>query len=386
MSLANDSYEGLPTLVDSPEILNLAWNVDEREFLDRDLPALVGEVLRSEMVSGLPYIDSYFVQDPYGESHLMPAVERHFGMSAARLAVTCGAGVGSLLHALAALAGDDEVHIVGDVYPDLPHWANRRRPMSVRAADPTGAPPRGGVVLLDRPSPLSDAYDDLVQVRELCGWAARGGALVVADESYANYHPPNESAVALVADVENLVVLRGMSKAYWLGGLRLGYCVSSRPLAGRLRAAVPPMQVASLSLRIGAAVLALGDVTAGLRSRIVTAKADVTALVAARGLPPAESAGRYVPHLLFGPDTVAAGLPDRIAACGVQGKRQPFWSGRHGRIVDRYRMSVPLREDRLAELARRLHGSAVRPGDHRTGASQSDHRGFAISFDAPGSS
>ena len=53
-------------------------------------------------------------------------------------------------------------------------------------------------------------------------------ALVVVDEAFMDFLPPNQqqSLISRVQDYPNLVILRSLTKFYSLPGLRLGYCVS----------------------------------------------------------------------------------------------------------------------------------------------------------------
>ncbi|GAA3229592.1 hypothetical protein GCM10020256_42750 [Streptomyces thermocoprophilus] len=104
MSLAIGSYEKLRGLDDGADLLNLAWTQDEREHLSADVMAVVAEELAAELAEDLPYIGDYMVKDPYGEHLLGPAVAEYFGRPGWDASVTCGAGVGPLLHDLALLA------------------------------------------------------------------------------------------------------------------------------------------------------------------------------------------------------------------------------------------------------------------------------------------
>lgn len=357
MPLANSSYRGLRTLADTGDLLNLAWTLDEQEYLGADLAALVAGELAAEAAGGLPSVNDYAVQDPYGQAALGPAVEALLGPAVGRCGVSCGAGVGSLLHGLAALTRGRDLYVAGDVYPDLPHWVDRAGGRC-RPAAPAGAGPaeharvaRGAaLLLLDRPEVAGGRAWTADAVRELCDRVAPGGSTVVVDESYANYHPPAFTVAGVAAEVGNLVVLRGLSKAYWLGGLRLGYAVTSAAVTARIRAVLPPLQASPLSIRLGAAVLRLGDVTGRLRDRIGTAKAETLRLLPGGGVRLARDAGRHLPYVLL-PDADAQARLDR---CGVLGKRQPYWSGAAAQLHHLHRLSVPLRPDRLAELGRRL--------------------------------
>lgn len=362
VALANTSYRGLVSLTDDAELLNLAWTLDERGFLATDVSSLLSAELLAEHRSGLPYLHQYFVQDPYGDRELGPAVAAFFGQDGWECEVTCGAGAISLLHALSVLAAGRPLYVVGDVYPDLPHWVAQSGGVcaSRHAADP-GAPPvdharalGSRLILVERPRLVHAEVEpaDGHTLRELCEGTARQGAVVVVDESYANYCPPAFSAAALCRDLPNLVVLRGLSKAYGLGGLRLAYAVTHRSLTARVRAVVPPMLASSLSIRLGKAVLSLGDATPPLRRRVQVAKAETVRLLTSAGLSPSDLSHPLVPYLMYeGSDAAARhGLESR----GILGKLQPLWSERTMAVEHKYRLSVPLREDRLADLRRRL--------------------------------
>ncbi|MFD2474326.1 aminotransferase class I/II-fold pyridoxal phosphate-dependent enzyme [Amycolatopsis silviterrae] len=338
MPLANSSYEALP-LHDDPGSLNLAWTLDERELLDADLPALLAAELADESTN-LSAVDRYLVQDPHGSAWLGPVVARLFGQPGWDCGVVCGAGVISLLHAVSALG---HACVLGDVYPDLPHFVQQSG--GTLASSLPGSP----LILLDRPSAVDDSFDSLEAVRELCVAAAAHGGIVVIDESYANYRPPEYSAATIASQLDNLAVFRGLSKGYWLGGLRLSYCVCSPALTNRITALVPPMLASSLSLRLGAAVLGLGDITVRLRARIAEATTEAAALLAAAGFPAPIRTHSGLPHLHFSQD-----LAPRLRPLGIVGKPQPFWSGPLGAPVERFRLSVPLRPSRMAELERRL--------------------------------
>jgi histidinol-phosphate aminotransferase len=66
-------------------------------------------------------------------------------------------------------------------------------------------------------------------------------ALVVVDEAYIEFG--GESAVPLIAQYPNLVILRTFSKWAGLAGLRVGYAVADRALASRMMAIKQPYNV-----------------------------------------------------------------------------------------------------------------------------------------------
>jgi histidinol-phosphate/aromatic aminotransferase/cobyric acid decarboxylase-like protein len=247
----------------------------------------------------------------------------------------------SLLHGLARLASSDAVRCVGDVYPDFPYWVAQNRVLS-----------DGAVWFLERPSLLGDAFADLTDLSALCDDAARSGAVVVIDESNANYYAPAWSAVGLALARDNVIVVRGFSKAYGLGGLRLGYCAASPALTERVRGVIPPLLASSLSLRLGVRVLAAGDLAAPLRARLRTHKMQMLEVLERAGIEALVASSEHLPYVLSRANREH--LSARLESRGVVGKYHPIWSERSRSLDSIYRLSVPLSELRLMRLRKLL--------------------------------
>ncbi len=366
MPLAIASYQQLTALTDGRDVLSLAWTVDEQACLSVDLHALLAAVLRDEAVdAALAGVEAAGV-DPYGEIALRFRLEAGLWPDLGDCGITCGAGVNSLLHNLASLARHGSAYVIGDAYPDYPHW------FACNGGACHGAAVVGdvsahidrirhlgvAVVLIDRPN-LAGTDLGLDALRGLALALASQGTLVVVDESYANYLPPQDSAANIVGTTPNLCVLRGLSKAYQLGSLRLGYALAGRAAHAQVRRAVVPHQVSALSLRLGAAVLALGDIAAPLRARVAQNKPQMLELLGAVGIP-AFSTSPWLPYVFLPGvgDGVDAppGIDARhwLEARELVGKRQPFWSASSGEIAYRYRLSVPLEASRWERFERKF--------------------------------
>ncbi len=82
--------------------------------------------------------------------------------------------------------------------------------------------------------------------------------LVILDEAYFEYVPEAERAPSCdwVAQYPNLCVTRTFSKAYGLAGLRVGYLISSAPMADLLNRVREPFNCNSLALAGAQAALA----------------------------------------------------------------------------------------------------------------------------------
>ncbi|WP_435978556.1 histidinol-phosphate transaminase [Psychrobacter sp. DM4] len=78
--------------------------------------------------------------------------------------------------------------------------------------------------------------------------------LIVLDEAYIEYSPESNNR-ALLDAFDNLVIVRTFSKAYGLAGLRVGYALSSAPVADLLNRIRQPFNVSRIGLAAAAAAL-----------------------------------------------------------------------------------------------------------------------------------
>ncbi len=94
--------------------------------------------------------------------------------------------------------------------------------------------------------------------------------MVVVDEAYGEY--AGWSAVPLVPSHPNLIVVKTMSKAFAMAGMRLGWGIAQAEVIGMLNRVRPPNSVARVTARLGAAAL----------QDLATMRANVAAVVAER--------------------------------------------------------------------------------------------------------
>lgn len=110
----------------------------------------------------------------------------------------------------------------------------------------------GGVHFLAAPmAPTGNAVaaDDV----EALARAGTGRWLSVVDEAYGPFAGSDFSSLA--RSLEDVVSLRTLSKAYGLGGVRLGYALTTPQLAEQLRKAVMPFSVSALQAALVETVL-----------------------------------------------------------------------------------------------------------------------------------
>ncbi|MEM6640484.1 MAG: aminotransferase class I/II-fold pyridoxal phosphate-dependent enzyme [Pseudomonadota bacterium] len=107
--------------------------------------------------------------------------------------------------------------------------------------------PDTSLVFLCSPNNPSGRTLDTDTIRNVCE-ARRDQSLVVIDEAYAEFsrHP---SAIELLETVENLAVLRTMSKAYGLASARVGAIVAGTELIGALDRMMMPFPLPAASVQ-----------------------------------------------------------------------------------------------------------------------------------------
>lgn len=77
--------------------------------------------------------------------------------------------------------------------------------------------------------------------------AEESDSIVVVDEAYIEFAPDQVSSIGMVNELDNIIVLRTLSKAYGLAGLRIGYAVGSSDLIGFISRICAPFRLNRLS-------------------------------------------------------------------------------------------------------------------------------------------
>ena len=108
--------------------------------------------------------------------------------------------------------------------------------------------------------------------------------LFVLDEAYCDLLPyPQWTPETLARG--NLIVLRSMTKVWGLAGLRLGYALADKAIAGPLRAAKPPWNVNACAQATGLAVIADGGHHEAVLDLLRTGREELVEAIGAYGFP-----------------------------------------------------------------------------------------------------
>jgi histidinol-phosphate/aromatic aminotransferase/cobyric acid decarboxylase-like protein/SAM-dependent methyltransferase len=336
--------------------LDLKWSPEEGELLDI-APAETWRASAEDFLAanGWEKARHYAVDDPYAANRSAPALSSFFSFGIAPANVYAGAGVSSLLFSLARLATDSVLMASPFTYPDLSSIASAAGAHieiggeSVSRLITKIEDLRPDIVQLDRPG-LAGNVASLDEVLEIGRAAARAGIILLVDESSANYLGPAASCISCIEKLDNLIVLRGMSKGYGAGGLRIGFVIASLALRDTLREVLPHLQASELALMAALRLLHVGDIFQRLRARVEDLKPEFSERLARIGMR-AISGHAALPWVLISDPTRSA--LDHLARLGIRGKRPVFYSGSPQDEMAYVRLAVPLSEQRL-ELARRL--------------------------------
>jgi histidinol-phosphate aminotransferase len=226
---------------------------------------------------------------------------RRHGARPEQVLVTAGADDALLRIALTALEPGRDAVVPAPTFEMIARYA-RLAGGAVRALDwLTGPFPRRdvlaridartGLVAVVSPNNPTGAVATGADLAALSAGAP--GALVLLDHAYAEFADEDLTSAAL--ELPNVVVVRTLSKAWGLAGLRVGYALGAPELVAALRRAGNPYPVAAPSLALASAWLERGaeQVAAGVRR--VRAERDVLARALARaGAEPLPSQANFV--------------------------------------------------------------------------------------------
>jgi histidinol-phosphate/aromatic aminotransferase/cobyric acid decarboxylase-like protein/adenosyl cobinamide kinase/adenosyl cobinamide phosphate guanylyltransferase len=107
------------------------------------------------------------------------------------------------------------------------------------ALDPAAVPAGADLVILGNPNNPTGTLDPA----EVVAGLARPGRLLVVDEAFMELVPGEPDSLAARADLPGLVVVRSLTKAWSLAGVRAGYLLAPAEVVAAARAARQPWSV-----------------------------------------------------------------------------------------------------------------------------------------------
>ncbi|MBI4724063.1 MAG: aminotransferase class I/II-fold pyridoxal phosphate-dependent enzyme [Rhodomicrobium sp.] len=110
----------------------------------------------------------------------------------------------------------------------------------------------------------------------------RRDGLLIVDEAFADADE-SHSLLPQVARLDYTLVLRSAGKFYGAGGVRLGFAITSHPVAARLRSALGAWPVSAQALAFGQAALPDSEWAAMQRSRLKEAASQLDEVLTEAG-------------------------------------------------------------------------------------------------------
>ena len=211
------------------------------------------------------------------------------------------------------------------------------------AADPPA------VVIVASPNNPTGTPLSRSEVLSLHDLVAPAGVLVI-DEAYSEFGD-GTSALDLIEDLDRLVVVRTLSKAFGLAGLRLGYAVASADVVDALRIVRLPYHLSTTTQEAAIAALEFSDDLLAPVAEVVRERDQLMVWLSEQGIPFAQSQANYV---LIGPLTNSAEIFTGLRDRGVLIRETP--------IPGCLRVSIGTPAEN--EIFRKEFGEIV----HRTGA------------------
>lgn len=130
-------------------------------------------------------------------------------------------------------------------------WEEGSLQLSVEGLLEQAAAVNAKLIMLSNPNnPASIAYP-LEQLEEL---ARRFDGLLVIDEAYIEFAAV-ESFLSRLPAYDNVILLRTLSKAFGLAGLRLGFAVSTPALTHELNKVMPPFSLSNVAAKMGSVAM-----------------------------------------------------------------------------------------------------------------------------------
>ncbi|WED44539.1 histidinol-phosphate transaminase [Legionella cardiaca] len=129
------------------------------------------------------------------------------------------------------------------------------------------------LIMLCRPNNPTGNFIELTTIEQLCDYFTNK-AVIVVDEAYIDF-AKGESATTLLSSFDNLIILRTLSKAYGLAGLRLGAVIAQPQVINALRNAMPPYTLSSAVLSLAKNALANKEWFSARIQQILNARAKL---------------------------------------------------------------------------------------------------------------
>ena len=108
--------------------------------------------------------------------------------------------------------------------------------------------PNCKLIFLCQPNNPTGTLLELDTIQKICE-TFKNKSVVVVDEAYIDFAEA-KSATSLLRSLDNLIILRTLSKAYGLAGLRLGAIITQKELCNAIKNTIPPYTLSSTVIEL----------------------------------------------------------------------------------------------------------------------------------------
>jgi histidinol-phosphate aminotransferase len=180
------------------------------------------------------------------------------------------------------------------------NWLNGKRrddhSLDIAVAAQEVLTARPTLTFITTPNNPTGSVVTISEILELAKAAATVGGLLVVDEAYAEFSS-ELSAVTLIAQYPNVIVIRTMSKAFAFAGARLGYLIADSAVIDALQLVRLPYHLSAITQAVAEVALSFSaELLAGVDT-LIAQREIVQAELTKLGLSITPSAGNF---LLFG--------------------------------------------------------------------------------------
>ncbi len=252
---------------------------------------------------------------------LCAAIAKVNGVDAAQ--VFCGNGSDEVLaFAFAAFFAGKTLHAPDVTYSFYPVYANlfgvdyQTVPLKDDFTVDAEGLQQGGPIALANPNAPTGLMLPIAEVRRLAEHARENDSVLLVDEAYAAFAP--ENALPLLAEFDNVLIVRTFSKSHALAGMRIGYALGSPRLIGalrRIRDSFNSYPLDALAQAAGEAAILDTEYAAETAAKVCAARERCRAFLIAAGIPVLKSATNFLFVKADGED--AAGVQQKLRAEGV---------------------------------------------------------------------
>ncbi len=297
-----------------------------RAAIDLDLSKNEGRAPAWDALAGIaPGADT--VRRYPALDELRAAMATTYGVPTDTIVVTAGIDDALLRLCLAQLGENTEAVVASPTFEMIPRYVTLARG-TLRAVPwpdgpfPTAAflaaiTPRTKVAFVVSPNNPTGGIATAADLRAVA--AALPDGVVALDAAYAEFRDDGLPAVGL--ELDNVVVLRTLSKAWGLAGLRVGCAIARPELVARLFAAGNPMPVSVASASLATRRLQTG--TEDLRDHVAQVATERTALTRSLRELGADVAEPTCANFVLARGLDPAWMTAALAALGIAIRRFP---------------------------------------------------------------